>query len=93
MAERKKTRLRFSNDSIDPRLITPHLCTWRCGGDTLSMRVDSAYLMGVTACVLTDRLLPMVKKEYAFTRIFPRRYLTRCQDVRRLCRNMKYLFF
>jgi len=70
MAERKKNEAALLNDSIDPRLIT---LTYVRGGveGTLSMRVDSAYLMGVTACVLTDRLLPMVKKEYAFLESFP----------------------
>lgn len=61
MAERKKNEATLLKDSIDPRLIT--LTYVRNGTtDTLSMRVDSAYLMGVTACLVTDRLLPMVKK-------------------------------
>lgn len=61
MAERKKNEATLLKDSIDPRLIT--LTYVRNGAtDTLSMRVDSAYLMGVTACLVTDRLLPMVKK-------------------------------
>ena len=70
MAERKKNEATLLKDSIDPRLIT--LTYVRNGAtDTLSMRVDSAYLMGVTACLVTDRLLPMVKKEYAFFESFP----------------------
>ena len=65
MAERKKNEATLLKDSIDPRLIT--LTYVRNGAtDTLSMRVDSAYLMGVTACLVTDRLLPMVKKRICF---------------------------
>ena len=62
MAERKKNAATLLKDSIDPRFIT---LAYVRGGvtDTLSMRVDSAYLMGVTACLVTDRLLPMVKKQ------------------------------
>ncbi len=51
MAERKKNAETLLKDSIDPRLIT---LTYVRGGvtDTLNMRVDSAYLMGVTACLV-----------------------------------------
>ena len=70
MAERKKNAEALLKDSIDPRLIT---LTYVRGGvtDTTSLRVDSAYLMGVVANLTTDRLLPMVKKEYTFFESFP----------------------
>ena len=85
MAERKKTR-NPAQDSIDPRLIT---LTYVRGGvtDTLNMRVDSAYLMGVTACLVTDRLLPMVEKRIYFLRILPGRCLPRRKDPERICRK------
>ena len=91
MAERKKNEAALLNDSIDPRLIT---LTYVRGGveDTLSMRVDSAYLMGVTACVLTDRLLPMVKKEYAFLESFPAGISLGVKTLEGYVGNMKYLF-
>ena len=91
MAERKKNEAALLNDSIDPRLIT---LTYVRGGveDTLSMRVDSAYLMGVTACVLTDRLLPMVKKEYAFLESFPAGISLGGKTLEGYIGNMKYLF-
>ena len=55
MAERKKNAETLLKDSIDPRLIT---LTYVRGGvtDTTSLRVDSAYLMGVVASLTTDRL-------------------------------------
>lgn len=56
------------------------------------MRVDSAYLMGVTACVLTDRLLPMVKKEYAFLESFPAGISLGVKTLEGYVGNMKYLF-
>ena len=91
MAERKKNEAALLNDSIDPRLIT--LTYVRSGvEDTLSMRVDSAYLMGVTACVLTDRLLPMVKKEYAFLESFPAGISLGVKTLEGYVGNMKYLF-
>ena len=64
MAERKKNAATLLKDSIDPRFIT---LAYVRGGvtDTLSMRVDSAYLMGVTACLVTTAS-SMVKKQYAF---------------------------
>ena len=60
--------------------------------DTLSMRVDSAYLMGVTACLVTDRLLPMVKKEYAFFESFPAGVSLGVKTLKGYVGNMKYLF-
>ena len=53
MAERKKNAETLLKDSIDPRLIT---LTYVRGGvtDTTSLRVDSAYLMGVS-CLCDNR--------------------------------------
>lgn len=91
MAERKKNEATLLKDSIDPRLIT--LTYVRNGTtDTLSMRVDSAYLMGVTACLATDRLLPMVKKEYAFFESFPAGVSLGVKTLKGYVGNMKYLF-
>lgn len=85
MAERKKNEATLLKDSIDPRLIT--LTYVRNGAtDTLSMRVDSAYLMGVTACLVTDRLLPMVKKNMLSLNPSPQ-VSPRCENPERLCRK------
>ena len=91
MAERKKNAETLLKDSIDPRLIT--LTYVRDGvTDTLNMRVDSAYLMGVTACLVTDRLLPMVKKEYTFFESFPAGVSLGVKTLKGYVGNMKYLF-
>ena len=91
MAERKKNAEALLKDSIDPRLIT---LTYVRGGvtDTTSLRVDSAYLMGVVANLTTDRLLPMVKKEYAFFESFPAGVSLGVKTLKGYVGNMKYLF-
>ena len=91
MAERKKNAEALLKDSIDPRLIT---LTYVRGGvtDTTSLRVDSAYLMGVVASLTTDRLLPMVKKEYTFFESFPAGVSLGVKTLKGYVGNMKYLF-
>ena len=91
MAERKKNAETLLKDSIDPRLIT---LTYVRGGvtDTTSLRVDSAYLMGVVASLTTDRLLPMVKKEYTFFESFPAGVSLGVKTLKGYVGNMKYLF-
>lgn len=91
MADRKKNEATLLNDSIDPRLIT---LTYVRNGvtDTLSMRVDSTYLMGVTACMITDRLLPIVKKDYGFLESFPAGVALGVKTLKGYVGNMKYLF-
>ena len=60
--------------------------------DTTSLRVDSAYLMGVVANLTTDRLLPMVKKEYTFFESFPAGVSLGVKTLKGYVGNMKYLF-
>ena len=60
--------------------------------DTTSLRVDSAYLMGVVASLTTDRLLPMVKKEYTFFESFPAGVSLGVKTLKGYVGNMKYLF-
>ena len=90
MAEHKKNAETLLKDSIDPRLIT---LTYVRGGvtDTLNMRVDSAYLMGVTACLVTD-LLPVVKKEYTFFESFTAGISLGIKTLKGYVGNMKHLF-
>ncbi len=91
IANRKKNEAALLKDSIDPRLIT--LTYVRKGvTDTLSMRLDSAYLMGVTACLMTDRLLPLVKKDYSFAQSFPGGFALGIKTLKGYVGNMKYLF-
>lgn len=91
MAERQKNAAALEKDSIDPHLIT--LTYVRAGvTDTLTMRTDSAFMMGVTALVNTDRLLPVVKKEYGFFESFPAGVQLGVKTLKGYVGNMKYLF-
>lgn len=91
MAERKKNEANLLKDSIDPRLIS--LTYVRAGvTDSLTMRVDSAYLMGVTASLLTTRLLPTVDVKYGFLESFPAGVSLGVKTLKGYVGNMKYLF-
>lgn len=91
MVERKKNEAALQRDSIDSRLIS--LTYIRAGvTDSLTMRVDSAYLMGVTATLLTDRLLPTVDVKYGFLESFPAGVSLGVKTLKGYVGNMKYLF-
>lgn len=91
MAERQKNAAVLEKDSIDPHLIA--LTYVRAGTtDTLTMRTDSAFMIGVTAIVDTDRLLPVVKKEYGFFASFPAGVRLGVKTLKGYVGNMKYLF-
>lgn len=91
MAERQKNETALRKDSIDPRLIT--LTYVRAGvTDTLTMRVDSAYFMGVVPNLMTERLLPMAYKEYTFVESFPAGISLGVKTLKGYVGNMKYLF-
>ena len=91
MAERKKNAETLRKDSIDPRQIT---LTYVRDGVTCSqtLQVDTAYTMGVFACADTERLLPMVKKEYGFFESFPAGIALGVKTLKGYVGNMKYLF-
>lgn len=91
IAERQKNEAALRKDSIDPHLIT--LTYMRAGvTDTLTMRTDSAFMMGVIACLSTERLLPVVKKEYGFLESFPAGVQLGVKTLKGYVGNMKYLF-
>ena len=91
LLDRKENAEALMKDSIDPRLIT--LSYARAGVvDTLSLRVDSAYMIGVVAVSTTDRLLPVVKKEYGFFESFPAGVHLGVKTLKGYVNNMKYLF-
>lgn len=91
MAERQKNAVALAKDSINPRLI--NLAYVRNGvTDTLSMQVDSTYLMGVVPVNSTERLLPMIKKEYTFLESFPAGVSLGVKTLEGYVGNMKYLF-
>ena len=60
--------------------------------DTLSMMTNADYEIGVAARTATDKLLPVVRKEYSFLSSFPCRRIFGGKDSERLRRQMKYLF-
>lgn len=91
MAERRKNAAALEKDSIDPRLVT--LAYVRAGvTDTVALRADSAFMIGVTAIIDTDRLLPVVKKEYGFFESFPAGVQLGVKTLKGYVGNMKYLF-
>lgn len=91
MADRKKNEAALLKDSIDPHLIA---LTYVRNGvtDTVSLRTDSAYLMGVIAQVNTDQLLPVIKKDYGFFESFPAGVSLGVKTLKGYVGNMKYLF-
>lgn len=91
MAERKRNAEALLKDSIDPRRIT---LTYVREGAVCeqTLQVDTAYAMGVFACADTERLLPMVKKEYGFLESFPAGVALGVKALKGYVGNMKYLF-
>lgn len=91
MAERRKNAAALEKDSIDPHRIT--LTYVRAGvTDTLTLRTDSAFMIGVTAMGDMDRLLPVVKREYGFFESFPAGVQLGVKTLKGYVGNMKYLF-
>lgn len=91
MAERKKNAAALRKDSIDPQLIN---LTYVRGGvtDTLTLRTDSAFLLGTYQVMEMDRLLPMVKVQYGFFESFPAGVNLGVKTLKGYVGNMKYLF-
>lgn len=91
LLDRKENAAALMKDSIDPRQIT--LTYARAGViDTLTLRADSAYMIGVAASNQMDRLLPVVKKEYGFFESFPAGARLGIQTLKGYVNNMKYIF-
>ncbi|MEG2126284.1 MAG: RIP metalloprotease RseP [Bacteroides sp.] len=91
MSERMKAAAAGTNDSIDLHRIT---LTYVRGGvtDTLSLRTDSAFNMGVVPVTNSDRLLPVVKVDYGFFASFPAGVNLGVKTLKGYVGNMKYLF-
>lgn len=60
--------------------------------DTLSIEADSLYQIGTVACMNTDRLLPVIKKEYGFFEAFPAGITLGVNTLKGYVGQMKYLF-
>lgn len=60
--------------------------------DTITLAADSAYQIGVFAVTQTDRLLPVVRKEYNFFTAFPAGAVLGVNTLKGYVGQMKYLF-
>lgn len=91
MEQRRQGKASVANDSVDHHLLS--LTYSRAGViDTLTMRVDSAYKMGVIARMETTKLLPTIKKNYTFLESFPAGISLGVKTLKGYVSNMKYVF-
>lgn len=91
MEQRRQGKASVANDSVDNHLF--ELTYSRAGViDTLTMRVDSAYKMGVIARMETTKLLPTIKKNYTFLESFPAGISLGVKTLKGYVSNMKYVF-
>lgn len=90
MISRKKHEAEYS-DSINPRQIT---IGYVRGGITsqATLLVDSLYQMGVYPVTSTERLLPTVKRQYAFLESFPAGISLGVKTLKGYVNNMKHVF-
>ena len=93
MAKRQQTLAAAPSDSLSQTLRSIQLTYVRQGvTDTLSLSVDSAFTMGVFAVAQTDRLLPVVQKDYGFFASFPAGVKLGVETLEGYVGQMKYLF-
>ena len=91
MAERRQNAKALQNDSINPHQIS--LTYVRDGKtDVLTLTTDSAFKIGVAVNPYTDRLLPVIRKEYGFFESFPAGVALGVKTLKGYVGNMKYLF-
>ena len=60
--------------------------------DTLTVTTDANYEMGVAACAVTAKLLPVIRKEYSFFSSFPAGIALGVKTLKGYVGQMKYLF-
>ena len=93
MLKRQQTLAAAPSDSLSQALRSIHLTYVRRGvTDTVSLRVDTAFTMGVYAVAQTDRLLPVVQKDYGFFASFPAGVRLGVETLKGYVGQMKYLF-
>ena len=93
MMKRQQTLAAAPSDSLSQTLRSIQLTYVRQGvTDTLSLSVDSAFTMGVFAVAQTDRLLPVVQKDYGFFASFPAGVKLGVETLEGYVGQMKYLF-
>lgn len=90
MVNRKKNAAALESKGIDPYQIT--VAYVRAGVvDTLTMKTDTAFHMGVYARSM-GRVMPMVTKEYGFFESFPAGARLGVNTLKGYVNNMKYVF-
>ena len=88
--EEMLNRQKAANDSTS-RLLT--LTYVRAGvADTVKLTTDSLYQIGVAASLQTNKLLPVVKKEYSFFASIPAGVTLGVKTLKGYVSQMKYLF-
>ena len=88
--EEMLNRQKAANDSTS-RLLT--LTYVRAGvADTVKLTTDSLYQIGVAASLQTNKLLPVVKKEYSFFASIPAGVTLGVNTLKDYVSQMKYLF-
>ena len=93
MMKRQQLLAAAPSDSLSQALRSIRLTYVRQGvTDTLSLSVDSAFTMGVFAVAQTDRLLPVVQKDYGFFASFPAGVKLGVETLEGYVGQMKYLF-
>ena len=93
MEQRRQTLAAAPSDSLSQELRHIQLTYVRQGvTDTVSLSVDTTFAMGVYAVGQTDRLLPVVQKDYGFFASFPAGIKLGVQTLEGYVGQMKYLF-
>ena len=93
MEQRRQTLAAAPSDSLSQALRHIRLTYVRQGvTDTVSLSVDTAFTMGVYAVGQTDRLLPVVQKDYGFFASFPAGIKLGVETLEGYVGQMKYLF-
>ena len=93
MEQRRQTLAAAPSDSLSQALRHIQLTYVRRGvTDTVSLSVDTTFAMGVYAVGQTDRLLPVVQKDYGFFASFPAGVKLGVETLEGYVGQMKYLF-
>ena len=93
MARRHEHYVQAPTDSTAQALRDITLTYMRQGVEnTVALRVDTAFTIGVYAVGQTDRLLPVVQKDYSFFASFPAGVKLGVETLKGYVGQMKYLF-
>src|SRR5574344_720913 len=87
----RKNKASLQADSLDPHQLT--IAYYRAGvADTISLKADSTYKIGVTAQSDLTKLLPSVDVKYGFFESFPAGVDLGVKTLKGYVGDMKYLF-